>query len=241
MESNDLKNPMNPQGVTDFLSVESSPHFEEPVENPITGFRPHVNVCLWPNMPPECQDAVAASPHDVALLVSNHPSIEGMQNRANPRTICYYDVFHGPLPYFFPTQLRMDENQWIPHQTYFYAIRVDLVSRGGNIEAWGNHIGPNDAAEWRDWLFLQFPQKVRLAYVGPTLDCVYIVCQANYGGNYGFNLFRKSMQAEMMYTRSMICKQADNMGAEWSVQPVYACFLAHDVDVRWRGFIKSDS
>jgi hypothetical protein len=61
-------------------------------------------------------------------------------------------------------------------------------------------IDRGDSESWRDYLFLMFPNHIRIAYVAPSQDAVYLLCQGKLEAGQG-----------RIYVEDQIRKEQDNI------------------------------
>jgi hypothetical protein len=218
-----------------------SPYVQEPMLDDILCYRPHVNVMLAPSIAPHLQDGVPASPYELRELIETNLEIQEYFEHVCDGKIYYSGKPEGcMMPYFMPTAILFEPWNFVKEQIYFYLMRVDV---GGINLAPGEKyfIDRGDSESWRDYLFLMFPNHVRMAYVAPSQDAVYLLCQGKLEAGQG-----------RIYVEDQIRKEQDNMKRlieavripkklNEDIQ-VHACewgYLAFDPDVKWRTTIKS--
>jgi hypothetical protein len=79
---------------------------------------------------------------------------------------------------------------------------------------------------------------VRLAYVGPTNDCVYLVCQGFYGGSRDLDFFVNCRHRDQDLMAEWIRqKRHDRLDCP-QIQRCDFCYLSFDPGARWRPFIQ---
>jgi hypothetical protein len=145
-----------------------------------------------------------------------------------------------------PTIIHRQAKDEIPPQRYYYAVMVVI---GDEFDYFNTPPDRSEAEAWRDRLFTDFPRKVRLAYVAPTHDRVYLICQGYYDGNLyektreeadgGYNLsFQWKAEAEANAMMDAIYYKYRLCGTRIDVYRSRYCYIGSDPDVRWRAFIK---
>jgi hypothetical protein len=98
----------------------------------------------------------------------------------------------------------------------------------------------SEAEAWRDFLFVMFPKNVRVAYVAPSQDATYLICQGEMKGGYGLDYVNKVVKDEQETMRWNIHRlyEPHNLCPDISIKACKWAYLAHDKDARWRSFIR---
>jgi hypothetical protein len=189
---------------------------------------------LAPGIPSEYQDAVPASLHDVAELVRRNDSLRHYTRRVMDKPFRYAVAAEANrLPVMYPSPLHYNDSEdYFYPQVYYYAVRVDVNEYGEPA------LDRSCAENCRDLLFAEFPRHVRLAYVGPTNDCVYLVCQGFYGGSRDLDFFVNCRHRDQDLMAEWIRqKRHDRLDCP-QIQRCDFCYLSFDPGARWRPFIK---
>jgi hypothetical protein len=198
------------------------------------GYRLHVNLMLAPGIPSEYQDAVPASLHDVAELVRRNDSLRHYTRRVMGKPFRYAVAAEANrLPVIYPSPLHYNDSEdYFYPQVYYYAVRVDVNEYGEPA------LDRSCAENCRDLLFAEFPRHVRLAYVGPTNDCVYLVCQGFYGGSRDLDFFVNCRHRDQDLMAEWIRQKRHDPLEYPHVQRCDFCYLSFDPGARWRPFIQ---
>jgi hypothetical protein len=213
----------------------------DPVQDRL-GYRPHANLCLDAGVPVNYQDVLPVSLHELKELIAKHTEVHNLSERCMGRPFAYDGLPEsGPMPYFFPTALNVTRAHHIAPQTYFFALRL-WTGKGYVLkESMRSHTQPrrSKAEAWRDLIFDSFPDDVRLAYVAPTQDAVYFVCQGYFNGHYRLSDFEHSQREAQRYMLYRILKMLpEEISTTIQLTDCAWCYLAHDEGVRWRPFIE---
>jgi hypothetical protein len=216
---------------------------EDPVQDAL-GYRPHANLCLEAGVPVNYQDVLPVSLHELRQLIAEHPDVQNPILRSEDRPFTYFHLPESaPMPYFFPTALNVAGKHGVPPQSYYYALR--LWTGSGHVLKASSLAGAvpsrKKAEAWRDLLFESFPHDVRLAYVAPTQDAVYLVCQGYMNGHRHLSEFKRSLwQAQHFMLYRILKMMPQDLTTHIQVTDCAWCYLAHDKDARWRPFIQPE-
>jgi hypothetical protein len=133
--------------------------------------------------------------------------------------------FINPLPYFMTTLPQYDGPRgFFRPQQFFHAVLVMC-------EDWSLE----DAEVWRDILFAEMNSVVRLAYVSPTRDGVYLLLENYFEGGRYYEDFRKAVNREEEFVCSLIRRRLRNLQSqEYVVMPTMWCYIGGDPDARFR-------
>jgi hypothetical protein len=214
---------------------------EDPVQDAL-GYRPHANLCLEAGVPVNYQDVLSVSLHKLRQLIASNVDVRNLSERCISRPFAYDGLPESaPMPYFFPTALNVASERGVPPQSYYYALR--LWTGGGYVlkEPLQADTLPrrHKAEAWRDLLFDSLPEDVRLAYVAPTQDAVYLVCQGFMNGHPRLSEFERSLRQAQRYMLYRILKMLpEDLATHIQVTDCAWCYLAHDEGARWRPFIE---
>jgi hypothetical protein len=186
---------------------------------------------LAPGIPSAYQDFESASLFEVAELIRHNYSIRRYSRLMMGKPFSYEVAPENHrVPVMYPSPLYYnDREDYFYPQVYYYAVKVDIHEKGDTAR--------NPAREWRDRLFKEFPQHVRLAYVGPTHDCVYLICQGKYNGSREFEHFLAHRRRDQERTAEYIRQNCHNSQTYTEIQPCDYCYLSFDAEARWRTFI----
>jgi hypothetical protein len=213
---------------------------EDPVQDAL-GYRPHANLCLEAGVPVNYQDVLPVSLHELRQLIAEHPDVHNPILRSEGRPFTYFHLPESaPMPYFFPTALNTaSEHGGIPPQSYYYALR--LWSGSGHVlkeSSLADAVPRRKKADaWRDLLFDSFPMDVRLAYVAPTQDAVYLVCQGFMNGHRHLSEFKEDLrQAQLSMLYRILKMLPEELAHQIQVTDCEWCYLAHDEGARWRPY-----
>jgi hypothetical protein len=182
--------------------------------------------------------------YELKDLIAEHTDVKNLSERCVGRPFTYDGLPEsGRMPYFFPTALNVADCHYIPAQTYFFALRL-WVGEGSVLpEEMQAHTQPrrSKAEAWRDMIFESFPEMVRLAYVAPTQDAVYLVCQGYFNGHSRIEEFERAQKEAQRYMLYRILKMLpEELATCIHVTSCTWCYLAHDEGVRWRPFIEQE-
>jgi hypothetical protein len=147
----------------------------------IIGRRPSVNLLMQTGVDESNQDSISANLHELAEIIRKDERVDELSQRIKGECFEYgIDAKWNRLPYANPTIIHRELKDEIPPQVYYYAV---MVVMGDEYDYFNTPPDRSEAEAWRDRLFTDFPRKVRLAYVAPTHDRVYLICQGYYDGN----------------------------------------------------------
>jgi hypothetical protein len=217
----------------------------------IIGRRPSVNILMQPGVDESNQDNISANLHELAEIIRKDERVDELTQRIKGE---FFEYGISPkwnhLPYVFQTIIHRQAKDEIPPQRYYYALIV-MVGE----EEYDHTVPLPDrsvAEAWRDRLFTDYSRRVRLAYVGPTNDCVYLICQGRYDGmvniheewaekeeDGGYNVsFRRRVTAEERTMVNSINNRYKDCDIHINAYSCPYCYISSDPDARWRAFIK---
>jgi hypothetical protein len=212
----------------------TNPFLLEPRQDAL-GYRPHLNVMMAPGIPFFLQDAVETSPRGLFNLICDNDDVHSYFDRIADKRISYSGQPEDyPLPYYFPSAIHFKMYQWVVPQSYFYVLRIDVDSH--ELAPGEAYIVDRSGAERvRDLLSDIFIKKVRVAYVAPSQDAVYLICQGEMKGGYGLQYVKNTIEAEQETMKWDIRRVYEPNGRfrEISIKACKWAYLAHDPGVRW--------
>jgi hypothetical protein len=218
-----------------------SPFTMEPCQDELLN-RAHVNVLMAPGVPSFLQDSVSASPYELCDLIRHHDEVHAYYDRAADSRISYSGQPEDyMLPYVFPTAINFKPYQQVIPQSFFYTMRIDVGSH--ELAPGEAYIADRSEAEaWRDLLFVMYPKDVRVSYVAPSQDAVYLICQGEMKGGYGLDYVNRIVKDEQETMKWNIRRlyEPHNLCPDITINACKWAYLAHDPDARWRGAIRRE-
>jgi hypothetical protein len=231
-------------------TIEKNQNWEDDYYNDppsIIDRRPSVNLLMQPGVDESNQDNISANLHELAEIIRKDERVDELTQRIKGEFFEYgIDAKWNRLPYANPTIIHRELKDEIPPQVYYYAV---IVVMGDEYDYFNTPPDRSEAEAWRDRLFTDFPRKVRLAYVAPTHDRVYLICQGYYDGNLyektreeadgGYNTsFRWRWEEEQQAMMDDIYYKYRNCATPINAFRARYCYISSDPDARWRAFIK---